>query len=481
MELIAIYFIIQKIKARTEEYEYNCTPHIKLAVILWLAGEILGFLLGSIFFRSMWFLTYLTAVIFSSLGGFFVYYKVMNLPKRNVDYFDLRQTKTYPYLEPEGTGQTQALKPEMTQRIEKPVQRQEPDTREEDFTPFWMTQLNQAQQEKETIATQRFTKVQNETQSAPNQPMFAPNAAKGFQTPETKVPEAKPQEPKAPNFPFEEQKTPEYPFQDPKAPESRYQEPKATEFKMPEKLLEPKPRFEKKEENISYTGTNQGFKFPYNELLPVEDLLVGEFGLQTVKDRPVSDFDWFMNYKAKYDSHEVRGAMVILEKALYQNLDNGFIWLLYGVLYKDVYQNYEKALQFCLTGAKRCNTYKSALLTEAAEILLLGMHNIPASFTFFCHAVKAISEHSKAWGQSGATGAVSQERAFHYMRVLLTIYNFNDYRLYLERNVRFHTGLDQALIERVIALCSESTSRQEVEMVIRHLFPTIIEKMQSLG
>jgi hypothetical protein len=90
MELL-IYFIISKIKNRTKEYEYNSSPHIKLAVILWLAGELLGFVIASHLVHN-WVIVYLIATSCGAAGGFYVYYKVMKLPKRNMDYFDLRNS-----------------------------------------------------------------------------------------------------------------------------------------------------------------------------------------------------------------------------------------------------------------------------------------------------------------------------------------------------------------------------------------------------
>lgn len=446
MEIILLYFIINKIKIRTKEYEYNSAPHIKLAVILWLMGESVGFLAGMKLFSS-WLVIYLMAVACGSLGGFFVFYKVMRLPKRNLDYFDLRQSKVYPYLGEESADTTKQKESE------------------DNDVPFWVAQPQP--QSKPQTQSQPQSQPQPQSQSQPS--ILEPQKAVFNEVPNAVRKDLRNES--TPAAFSEVQKTGLGVFGEPQPP---------VKESVPEQSMTFMNRTEKTEEPIAATKTNL-FKFPYSELLPLDDLYVSDYGVQTVKDQPVSEFAWFGQFKSRYENREIRLALTVLENALLHNADNGFIWLLYGGLYKDVYQNYEKALQFCLTGAKRSNSYKSALLTEAAEILLLALNNIPLAFKFFCHAVTAITETSKAWGQPGSPGAISQERAFHYIRIFLTVYNFNDYRLYLERNVKFHTGLDQALIERVIALCNESPSRNEVEALIRHLFPLIIEKLQSLG
>jgi hypothetical protein len=223
------------------------------------------------------------------------------------------------------------------------------------------------------------------------------------------------------------------------------------------------------------------FQFPYGELLSLNELMIGEYGQQTVKDLSIGAYPWFVQFKTKYDNREVKAALMILENVLCEEANNGLIWLLFGVLYKEVHQDYDKALQFCLTGAKRCNLYKISLLTEAAELLLLRKKDLMNAFKFFCMAVIAITEDSKAWGDSNVEGCIAQERAFHFIRVLLTAFNFTDYRLYLERNIRFCTGLDQKLIENVLSLCAESPFRTEIEQLISQRFPLIIEKLQALA
>ena len=411
MEFILIYFIIKKIESRTKEYEYNSAPHIKLAVLLWLVGEVLGFLIGSKL-GFTWPVTYLIAVGCGGLGGFFVFFKVMQLPRRNLDYFDLQQTKAYPYFEtePAEAKASTAYQGRSFEAESAPAVTKETMADKSQTSPEAANRLNQAPIQKA-------------------QPEFS-----GNQPSETTNPAA----------------------------QSVSWQPQA------------------KRERVT-AANNRFFKFPYSELFPLEELFSSEYGLQTVKDQPASEFDWFSQFKMRYENREIRAALSVLENALYEDIENGFIWLLYGGIYKDIYQNYEKALQFCLTGAKRCNSYKSALLTEAAEVLLLGMKNVPLSIQFFCYAITVLTEASKAWDHPGATGAITQERAFHYIRIFLTVYNFNDYRMYLERNVRFHTGLDQKLIERVIAICNESSARAEAEVLIRNLFPLIIEKLQALG
>jgi hypothetical protein len=401
MELILLY-LIKKVKAKTAELDHNDASYINLLVLLWLAGELLGFFLGSKLVSSGW-LIYLIAASCGAVAGLIVYRKVMSLEQRNPDYFDLRQSKEYPYLNEE---------PELL-------------TKKADML--------------EVLKERKKQKVE------PLTPDLTPQA--NFVIKDNNKRENKP------------------------------------EYK-PENKLETNIGFKAKDEtgNEQITATNSNiFQFPYNALLSVNELVVGEYGSQTVKDRSISECKWFDKFKDKYENREIKAALIILENALYEDINNGLIWLLFGVLYKDVYHDFNKALQFCLTGAKRCNFYKIALLTEAAELLLLEKKDILNAFKFFCLAIIAITDDSKAWGNPNTDGCIAQERAFHFVRVVLTAFNFNDYRLYLERNIRFSTGMDQTLIENILAICAESPFRTEIEQQIPQMFPLIIEKLQVLG
>jgi hypothetical protein len=401
MELIIIY-LITKIKTKTAEINYSGNKYIILMVMLWLIGELLGFVIGSKLTASGG-LIYLITASCGVGAGLLVYRKAMSLEPQHPDYFDLRQSKSDSYREEEAAPATQrsdmveVLK-ERKQQIAEPA------------TPDPATPVKTIVNEERKPDYKPEIKFENKSES---------------------------------NIGFRDQ----------------------VEVR-----------------NGRSTATNNNiFQFPYNELLSINELVIGEYGSQTVQDGSIAEFQWFESFKAKYESREVKAALTILEKAISEDRNNGLIWLLFGVLYKDAHHDFDKALQFCLTGAKRCNTYKTALLTEAAELLLLGKKDVLNAFKFFCLAIIVITDGSKAWGNPNANGCIAQERAFHFVRVLLTAFNFTDYRLYLERNIHFSTGMDQTLIENVLALCAESSFHAEIEQLISQMFPLIIEKLQSMA
>jgi hypothetical protein len=413
MELILI-FLIKKVKAKADELNHNGILYINLLVLLWLAGELLGFFLGSRLVSSGW-LIYLIAASCGAGAGMLVYCKVMSLEQRTPDYFDLRQSREYPYL-----NEDPELLSSKAERIEVLKERNKPKAESLPLNPIPQANVvlkaNSNLDQKPEFKPELRPEIKSE-----NKPANKPETAIGF-------------------------------------------------------------KVQNDAGNQSSVATNNNiFQFPYSELLSVNELIVSVYGNQTVKERSIAECKWFDKFKAKYENREIKAALIVLENALYEDPDNGLIWLLFGVLYKDVYRDFNKALQFCLTGAKRCNSYKIALLTEAAELLLFGKKDLVNAFKFFCWAIIAITENSKAWGNPKVDGCIAQERAFHFIRVLLTAFNFNDYRLYLERNIRFSTGMDQTLIENVLAICAESPFRTEIEQQIPQMFPLIIEKLQALG
>jgi hypothetical protein len=536
MELLLIYFFCKKIRERTVKFEYPSTPYIIAAVAIWLIGEVGGFLLGLKLFSSGLY-GYLLAICGSTMGAFLVYQWVMRLPKRNIDYFDLRQTKKF--LEevaqdskdskeskkskkdnPNASSQAKAeagseTKPFLqgfhSQNTDaEPESKPESKPKSESFLQGFRSQNADAEPESKPKSESflqgfRSRNADAEPESKPKSESFL----QGFRSRNADTePESKPEsesflqgfhsqnadaEPDTKTFftDFRDKNVATVeteriaPPENPTArhstsiretavtamPESNPPASQSANFMPPAA------------ENITsrLKPVNPELKFPDSELHPLERLISAEYGFQTVPDRLYSDYEWYDSFNYKYNNHEIRAALIALEKAMDANIDNGLPWLLYGRLYKEEYQNYDKALQFCLTGALRCNSFKVALLTEAAEILLLEKQDLINGFCFFCYAILAITEGSKAWGGPELAGAPIQERAFHIIRIYLSVFNFTDYRLYLERNVRFITRLDQPVIERVLTVFKGSPLTEETVKLIPQLFPLIIEKLQVLA
>jgi hypothetical protein len=429
MELLLIFFI-KKIKALTAEVGLDSVPRIKLLVLAWLIGEALGFFIAAQLSRAGW-LIYLVAASSGVFGGLLVYRYVLRLTQRSPDYFDLRSASSYPF-SPETAVET----------VENNLERQE--TTPENPGRIAVT-LKADLTQQESVMLKLPPRSVNQTASGPNDQTITPTASQSSNQP------ANP------------------PIIQPTNQTATL----ASNLKF-------QPQNEVAWEPTAVTN-NHIFKSPSSELLSVNELLIAEFGLQTVKDRPASEYEWFEKFKVNYDNREIRAALLVLEDAFSDDADNGLIWLLYGILYKEVDQNHEKALQFFLSGAKQCDCYKTALLTEAGELLLLEMKDVPQAFKIFCLAVLAVTDNSKAWDDPASPGAFPQERAFQFVRILLTAFNFNDYRLYLERNVRFHISLEQTLIEKILSLCSAPLLNGEMEGVISQMFPLVIEKLQSLA
>jgi hypothetical protein len=439
MELLLIYFFSRKIKERTVKFEYNSTPFLIVAVVLWLLGEVGGFFLGLKMLSSGLY-GYLLAICGSTLGAFLAYQWVMSLPKRNIDYYDLRQTKKF-LEEIAGDSQTEKKNSHKASLRLK----NEGSTESKPFFKGFKDKNTELERivpdpvpHAATSPATSFMAI-NLTANPESRPVLSPSQTK----------------PAPVQSPI--QSPIQSPVQNPYTP-------------LPENL--PRRRLE---------PINPELKFPDSELYPLDKLISSEYGFQTVQDRFYSEHEWFDSFNFKYTNKEIRASLLALERALEADIDSGLPWLLYGRLYDEVYQNYDRALQFCLTGALRCNSYKSALLTEAAEILMLKKKDLPGGFRFFCYAILAVSEASKAWGNPELAGALSQERAFHFIRIYLSVYNFTDYRLYLERNVRFQTGLDQSVIENVLTVFNGSPPAEEIVKLIPQLFPQIIEKLQTLA
>jgi hypothetical protein len=485
MELILIYFY-QKVKAKTAELDYKANRYVWGLVLLWAVGETAGLLVACKFFEAWW-LRYLIGAGCGFIPGWLVYRKVLGLEPQSPEYFDLGSTAAFSYLdeqpEPitEKSGRSEAFK-EKNDAMRQAAQTEptppsngigfnhpefKPDYRPEykaDIRPKVITETNpETLRSRAPTGFERFEtfKEKNDAMRQPAQTEPTPPSNDiGFNHPEFK---------------------PDY------RPEYKADiRPEVITETNPGTLRSRTPSGFKttpvETGNGSYDGINRNFfQFPYGELLSLNELIIGEYGQQTVKDFSIAACPWFDQFKAKYENREIKAALMILENMLCEEANSGLIWLLFGILYKDVYQDYDKALQFCLTGAKRCNSYKITLLTEAAELLLLGKKDLVNAFKFFSMAVIAITEESKAWGDPNIDGCIAQERAFHFIRVLLTAFNFTDYRLYLERNIRFSTGLDQKLIENVLSLCAESPFRTEIEQMISRIFPLIIEKLQALA
>jgi hypothetical protein len=479
MELLLIFFI-KKIKALTAEVELDSLPRIKLLFLAWLIGEALGLFIASQLFRAGW-LIYLVAASGGVSGGLLVYRYVLRFTQRSSDYFDLRSASSYPFSleiavekvenkleQPENSGAIDTtLKTDLTQP--EPVMPQ-PNPRPATQTAETVEnklERHETEPENPRDATLKTDLTQPEPVMPQLNPWPANQTAVGAngQTITSTASEPSNQPTSPPVIQLTNQTA------TPAREQSEEQ---------PASNLESQPQNKTIWESTAVTNSDI-FKFPDSELLAINELLNAEFGLQTLKDRPASEYEWFAKFKVKYDNHEISAALLVLENAFSDDADNGLIWLLSGVLYKEGYQNYEKALQFFLSGAKRCERYKTALLTEAGELLLLEKKDIRQAFKIFCLAVLAITDGSKAWDDPASPGALPQERAFQFMRVLLTAYDFQDYRLYLERNVRFHISLEQTLIEKILALCSAPFLTEQMKEVILQMFPLVIEKLQSLA
>jgi hypothetical protein len=468
MELLLIYFFTKKIKERTVKFEYNSTPFIIVAVALWLIGEVGGFFIGLKIFSSGLY-GYLLAICGSTLGALLAYQWIKSLPKRNIDYYDLRQTKKF--LEEVATDAKKEKKnsPKASLRVKNGsgsesttffkafrTQNTGSDTIPPAVPPGSTPPVTPIMEEKQTPNMKSVPVLSPEREPEPVS-VPVPASAPVLTPVPASAPVLTPVPASAPVL------TP--------VPASA---PVSTPLPVQQPLSENLPR--RRREPV-----NPELKFPESELYSLDKLISAEYGPQTVQDRFYSEHEWFDGFNFKYTNKEVRASLIALAKALEATIDDGLPWLLYGRLYNEVYQDYDKALQFCLTGAWRCNSYKSALLTEAAEILMLGKEDLPGGFRLFCQAILAITEASKAWGDPELAGSLTQERAFHFIRIYLSVYNFTDYRLYLERNVRFQTGLDQSVIERVLKVFNGSAAAEETVKLIPQWFPLIIEKLQTLA
>jgi hypothetical protein len=481
MELILIYFFI-KVKAKAAEIgqQHKGISYLKSLFLCWLAGELLGAVFGFKLTFS-WAFRYLIGSSCGIGAGWLVYRKIMSLEQRYPDYFDLRQSKTYPDIDAE---------PELITKKSNPCA----ELKRNDHLKTKSLPIQEPLQSNPNY--HQATRPATEPETNPEYTMKIESEMKPEYTVKVK-PEIKPE--------YKPEIKPEYKpeiklglWADYKGNKPRLGAEYHSEIPLepepePENQAETKPHY-RPETNIGFkipteTAAEEAdatigrhiFQFPYSELSSINELVIGEYGHQTVKDHAIANCPWFEKFKAKYENRNFKAAAMILEDTLCEDLNDGLTWLMFGILYKDGYQDFDKALQFCLSGARRCNSYKIALLTEAAELLLIGRKDILNAFKFFCLAIVAITDSSKAWGNSGINGCIAQERAFHFIRVLLTAYNFHDYRLYLERNIQFSTGLDQALIEKVLAIATESPFRTEMEERIPQLFPAIIEKVQALG
>jgi hypothetical protein len=501
MELILIYFF-QKVKAKTAELDYDAVRYVWELVLLWATGEVVGFFLAFKFTGSWW-LRYLIGVGCGFIPGWLVYLRVLGLESQSPDYFDLGSSASFPYVD-------ERPEPVAKKSEQLEVSQGKNDLRSEPVgaePALSSTGIGLYQPKYKPSESRAEFRPENSAEFRPeSRAEFRPESRAEFR-PESRAefrPENSAEFRPENRAEFRPENRAEF------RPESRaeFRPENRAEFRpenraefRPENSAEFRPEFitqnnmetSQPRTSVSFktpveTGNEPNdsanrnfFQFPYGELLSLNELMIGEYGRQTVKDLSIGAYPWFVQFKTKYDNREVKAALMILENVLCEEANNGLIWLLFGVLYKEVLQDYDKALQFCLTGAKRCNLYKISLLTEAAELLLLGKKDLMNAFKFFCMAVIAITEDSKAWGDSNVEGCIAQERAFHFIRVLLTAFNFTDYRLYLERNISFCTGLDQKLIENVLSLCAESPFRTEIEQLISQRFPLIIEKLQALA
>jgi hypothetical protein len=493
MELLLVYYY-KKIKGKTVELNNRGISFINLLFLLWAAGELIGFLLGYKLVSS-WALRYLIGSSCGAGAGWFVYRKALSFERRSPDFFDLRQSKANPDDKRRESITKQANRSEdlkasnnswtdsfSVQSGLQPIFDQNENRQSEKRPELRPEQkLESSSENKPEVKVRPEQTHESWAQEKPKVKVrteYKPETDVGFRTPAPKT--VAPAVPTTVRTPAPKTVAPAVPTT------ARTPDPKTVAPAVPTTARTPDPKTVAPTvpttvyESVAATNRNI-FHFPYSELVSINELLVGTYGPQTVNDLSISECQWFGTFKAKYEKQEIKAALMILENALCEDLTNGLIWLLFGVLYKDFYHDYDKALQFCLTGAKRCNTYKTALLTEAGELLLYGKKDLVNAIKFFSLAIVAITDVSRAWGNPNVEGCIAQERAFHFIRVLLTAFNFKDYRLYLERNIQFTTGMDQALIEKVLAICAEFPFRTEIEQQISRMFPLIIEKVQALG
>jgi len=246
---------------------------------------------------------------------------------------------------------------------------------------------------------------------------------------------------------------------------------------------EAKPLHAKHDERVIDTSDSKVFSIPKSiqeKIESIEALLKYDYGCQTIIAPDALTYEWYKKFNKCKQDEDFSTAINILEIAIQNDTDNGLPWIQLGFLFEDIFEDNEAALQLYLTGAKKCDSYRTYNLQASAEILLLKFFDIPNSLLFFLKTILSISKDTKRFGVKHIQNLnTSQERAFQFTKLFLKKYSYHEYYQILY-DIKLATCLNDDYIKKIETILISDKSEQITRNIIDEVFPKVINHLNKI-